>query len=96
MIFLSFFLSIFLLQAVLPEEVHQLPLRSRLVVEVLEGVPPPAELGVFLERPVKVRIPAVLACLALQGHQLSVHGPQDVGRALVHVPLRVGVCFLPR
>ena len=66
------------------------------MVEVLEGMPPPAELGVFLERPVKVWIPAVLACLTLQGHQLRVHGPQDIDRALVYVPLRVSVRFLPR
>ncbi len=67
-----------------------------LMVEVLEGMPPPAELGVFLERPVKVRIPAVLACLSLQGHQLGVHGSQDIDRALVHIPLRVGVRLLSR
>jgi hypothetical protein len=41
-------------------------------------------------------VPLVLSRLALQGHQLSVHGPQDVDRALVHVPLRVGVRLLSR
>ncbi len=65
------------------------------MVEVLEGVPSPAELGVLLERPVEVWIPAVLATLTLQGHQLGVHGPQDVDHALVHISLRVGVRLLP-
>jgi hypothetical protein len=61
-----------LFQAVLPKEVHQFPLRSRLVVEVLEGVPPPTELRVLFERPVKIRVSAVLASLPLHRHQLGV------------------------
>ena len=64
------------------------------MVEVLEGVPPPTELRVVFKRPVKVRVPPVLARLTLQSHQLGVHGPQDVDRALVHVPLRVSVRLL--
>ncbi len=64
------------------------------MVEILEGVPTSAELGVLLECPVEIRVPTVLARLTLQGHQLGVHGPQDIDRALVHVPLRVSVCLL--
>jgi hypothetical protein len=48
------------------------------VVQVLEGVPPPAELGVLLEHPVKVGVSAVLARLTLHCHELGMHGPQDV------------------
>ncbi len=66
------------------------------MVEVLKGVPPPAELRVLLERPVEVRVPAILARLTLQSHHLGMHGPQDVNRALVHVPLRVSVRLLSR
>ncbi len=57
------------------------------MVGVLEGVPPSTELGVVFQRPVKVWVPAVLAGLPLHRHQLGMHGPQDVDRALVHVPL---------
>ncbi len=66
------------------------------MVEVLEGVPPSTELWVLFERPVKVRVTAVLARLTLQSHQLGMHRPQDVNRALVHVPLRVSVRLLSR
>jgi hypothetical protein len=38
-------------------------------------VPPPAELRIFLERPVEEWLPAVLACLTMQGHKLGVHRP---------------------
>ncbi len=66
------------------------------MVEVLEGVPPSAELWVLFERPVEVRVTAILARLTLQSHQLSVHRPQDVDCALIHVPLRVRVRLLSR
>ncbi len=68
--------------------------RSRLVVEVLEGVPPSTELRVLFERPVKVRVSAVLAGLTLQSHQLGMHGLQDIDCTLIHVPLRVRVRLL--
>ncbi len=66
------------------------------MVEVLEGVPPSTELWVLFERPVKVRVAAVLARLTLQSHQLGVHRSQDIDRALIHVPLRVRVRLLSR
>jgi hypothetical protein len=53
------------------------------VVQILKGVPPPVEFGVLLKRPIEVWVPAILACLTLQGHELGMHGPQDVDRALV-------------
>ncbi len=65
------------------------------MIQILEGVPPPAELGVLLERPIEVGVSAVLACLTLHGHELSMHGPQDVNRALIYVPLRVRIPLLP-
>ena len=66
------------------------------MLEVLEGVPPFTELRVLFKRPVKIRVSAVFAGLPLHRHQLGVHGPQDIDRALIHIPLRVGVRFLSR
>jgi hypothetical protein len=66
------------------------------VVEVLEGVPPSTELRLLFERPVKIRVSAVLTSLPLHRHQLGMHGPQDIDCARIHVPLRVRVRLLSR
>jgi hypothetical protein len=66
------------------------------VIEVLECVPSPAELKILLEGPIEVGVATVLACLTLHGHEFGVHGPQDVDRALVHIPLRVHVSLFSR
>ncbi len=45
------------------------------MVQVLKGVPPPAELGVLLERPIEVWVSAILACLTLSPSRMTSAGP---------------------